>query len=62
MRRFGKTAVMLVYKEGSHLVADTPEDKADYVNRQLQWWDHYLLGKPAPAWITDAYGVKPEER
>lgn len=53
---------MLVYKEGSHLVADTPEDKADYVNRQLQWWDHYLLGKPAPAWITDAYGVKPEER
>jgi dipeptidyl aminopeptidase/acylaminoacyl peptidase len=51
-RRLGKNVVFLVYEGENHNVA-RPESQADYHERQLQWFGHYLKGDPAPAWITN---------
>lgn len=55
MRRMEKPHVMLVYADENHGLAKK-ENQIDYQSRQREWFDHYLLGKPAPKWITE--GVK----
>ncbi|MGX5819690.1 prolyl oligopeptidase family serine peptidase [Chitinophaga lutea] len=52
MRRMEKPHVLLVYADENHGLAKK-ENQIDYQQRQREWFDHYLLGKPAPKWITD---------
>ena len=42
----------LVYEGENHNVA-RPESQADYLQRQLEWFGHYLKGEPPAPWITD---------
>jgi dienelactone hydrolase len=51
-RRLGKNVVYLVYPGENHNLAQR-NNQIDYHNRQLEWFDHYLKGKPAAKWITD---------
>jgi hypothetical protein len=41
-----------VYEGENHNVA-RPESQADYLQRQLEWFGHYLKGEPAARWITE---------
>lgn len=52
MRRMEKPHVMLVYADENHGLAKK-ENQIDYQKRQREWFEHYLLGKPAEKWITD---------
>jgi len=52
MRRMEKPFVMLVYADENHNFTKK-ENQIDYQKRQREWFDHYLLGKPAEKWITD---------
>jgi dipeptidyl aminopeptidase/acylaminoacyl peptidase len=52
MRRMEKPHVMLVYADENHGLAKK-ENQIDYQKRQREWFDHYLLDKPAEKWITD---------
>jgi dipeptidyl aminopeptidase/acylaminoacyl peptidase len=52
MRRMQKPFVMLVYADENHNFTKK-ENQIDYQKRQREWFDHYLLGKPAEKWITD---------
>jgi dipeptidyl aminopeptidase/acylaminoacyl peptidase len=63
MRRMEKPHVMLVYADENHGLAKK-ENQIDYQKRQREWFDHFLLGKPAPKWITDgtSYLDKMKER
>ena len=63
MRRMEKPHVMLVYADENHGLAKK-ENQIDYQKRQKEWFDHYLLGKPAEKWITDgiSYLDKMKER
>lgn len=50
-RRLGKEVVMLVYPGADHGLR-REENQVDYQTRILEWFDHYLKGDPAAAWIT----------
>ena len=50
-RRLGKQVIFLVYNGENHSVA-RPESQLDYHKRQLEWFNHYLKGAPAPDWMT----------
>ncbi|WP_276485368.1 alpha/beta hydrolase family protein [Paraflavitalea pollutisoli] len=52
MRRMEKEHVMLVYADENHGLAKK-ENQIDYQQRQREWFDHFLLGKPAAAWIKE---------
>lgn len=51
-RRAGKEVVLLVYPGADHSLR-SEEHQVDYHRRILDWFGHYLKGKPAAAWITD---------
>ena len=52
LRRLGKLCWMLQYDgEGHGLLKQ--ENLRDYTIRQLQFFDHYLKGAPAPKWMTE---------
>ncbi len=51
-RRAGKEVVMLVYPGAGHGLSDESQ-QADYQERILEWFGHYLKGEPAATWITD---------
>lgn len=63
MRRMEKPHVMLVYADENHGLAKK-ENQIDYQKKQREWFDHYLLGKPAEKWITNgvSYLDKMKER
>jgi dipeptidyl aminopeptidase/acylaminoacyl peptidase len=50
MRRLGKPAVLLEYKDEGHGLRRRP-NREDYTKRTLEWWDHFLKGAPAADWI-----------
>lgn len=50
LRRAGKTAWLLEYDNEDHVLSD-PEHVLDFTTRQQQFFDHYLKGAPAPAWM-----------
>jgi len=52
MRRMEKPHIMLVYADENHGLAKK-ENQIDYQKRQKEYFDHYLLGKPAEKWITE---------
>lgn len=49
LRRLKKPVVMIQYKGENHGIAKL-ENKKDYAVRMLEFFDHYLKGKPAPDW------------
>ncbi|MDP2496803.1 MAG: prolyl oligopeptidase family serine peptidase [Candidatus Palauibacterales bacterium] len=51
-RRAGKELVFLVYDGENHGLSREEKNAADYRDRVLTWFDHYLEGEPAPAWIS----------
>jgi len=52
MRRMQKPHIMLVYADENHGLAKK-ENQIDYQRRQKEFFDHYILGKPAEKWITE---------
>ena len=50
--RAGKQFVLLVYPGENHGLRQKA-NQIDYHRRLLQWFDHYLQGEQAPAWITE---------
>jgi dipeptidyl aminopeptidase/acylaminoacyl peptidase len=60
-RRAGKQLVMLVYAGEDHSAREKP-NQIDYHRRILQWFDHYLKGSDAPAWISKGLTVIESEK
>jgi len=58
LRRLGKESVFLHYYDEPHHLRQLA-NRLDYAIKMKEYMDHYLKGKPAPAWITD--GVPYEE-
>ncbi len=52
LRRMGKPVVMLEYKGENHGLVK-PEDMKDYTVRMKEFFDHYLMDKPAPKWWVE---------
>ena len=50
LRRLGKRVWLLEYTDGNHGVFGKSGD--DYALRLRQFFDHYLMGKTAPQWMT----------
>jgi dipeptidyl aminopeptidase/acylaminoacyl peptidase len=60
-RRAGKNVVLVAYAGEDHGLRKKP-NQVDYHHRIQQWFDHYLKGAPAAAWITDGQSVLDRER
>ncbi len=56
LRRLGKPAWLLNYRGEPHWPVKTA-NRADFQTRMAEFFDHYLMGKPMPGWMTD--GVAP---
>lgn len=52
LRRLQKPVVMLEYPGENHGLAKRANQK-DYTVRMKEFFDHFLMGKPAPKWWTD---------
>jgi dipeptidyl-peptidase-4 len=52
LRRLGKPVIMLEYKGENHGLRK-PENMKDYTVRMKEWFDHYLMDKPAPQWMEE---------
>lgn len=50
LRRLQKPVVMLQYKGENHGLVKM-ENRKDYAVRMMEFFDHYLKGKPMPAWL-----------
>lgn len=53
--------VLIVYNDEDHGLRKRP-NQVDYQRRIFEWFDHYLDGKPAPAWITEGTSHLDRER
>jgi acetyl esterase/lipase len=49
LRRMGKPVIMLEYVGENHGL-QKPANQKDYGVRMREFFDHFLMGKPAPAW------------
>jgi dipeptidyl aminopeptidase/acylaminoacyl peptidase len=52
LRQLGKDVIMLEYVGENHGVS-RPVNQRDYATRMGEWFDHYLMGKPAPDWMKN---------
>lgn len=52
LRELGKDVVLLEYVGENHGLS-RPANQKDYALRMMEWFDHFLRGKPAPQWILD---------
>ncbi len=52
MRRAGKDVIFLQYRDEPHHPQKYP-NKLDYTIRMKEYFDHYLRGREAPAWIRE---------
>ncbi len=52
LRELGKEVVLLEYVGENHGLA-RPTNQKDYAVRMMEWFDHFLQGKPAPDWLKD---------
>jgi hypothetical protein len=52
LRRLNKPVVMLQYKGENHGLRQ-PGNMKDYQVRMKEFFDHHLMGKPAPAWLSE---------
>ncbi|NMP17731.1 prolyl oligopeptidase family serine peptidase [Thalassotalea sp. Y01] len=59
MRRLDKEVILLQYEGEPHHLKKYP-NKVDYTIKMMQYFDHYLKGKPAAEWMTqgEAYRDK----
>ena len=51
LRRLGKPAWMLTYNGEAHNLVQR-KNRKDLSVRMLQFFDHFLMGQPAPVWMT----------
>jgi dipeptidyl aminopeptidase/acylaminoacyl peptidase len=51
-RRNGKQVIFLSYPDEPHHLAKK-ENQKDFQVRMKQFFDHYLMGTPAPKWMTE---------
>ncbi|HKW48965.1 MAG TPA: prolyl oligopeptidase family serine peptidase [Gemmatimonadaceae bacterium] len=51
-RRWGKHVILLSYPGEPHHLAKT-ENQKDFQIRMKQFFDHYLMDKPEPKWMSD---------
>jgi dipeptidyl aminopeptidase/acylaminoacyl peptidase len=51
LRRLGKPVWMLTYNGEAHNLVQR-RNRKDLSVRMLQFFDHYLMGQPAPVWMT----------
>ncbi|HUF78533.1 MAG TPA: prolyl oligopeptidase family serine peptidase [Thermoanaerobaculia bacterium] len=59
LRRLGKPAWLLQYRGEGHHLAKYP-NKLDYSIKMREFFDHYLKGAPAPAWMTEGVPYRGE--
>ncbi|MFQ6038789.1 MAG: alpha/beta hydrolase family protein, partial [Candidatus Aminicenantales bacterium] len=52
LRRLQKPVVMLQYKGENHGLRK-PANQKDYTIRMREFFDHHLMGKPAPEWLEE---------
>jgi dipeptidyl aminopeptidase/acylaminoacyl peptidase len=52
LRRMQKPVIMLEYIGENHGLAKRPNQR-DYTERMMEFFDHYLMGAPAPDWMTN---------
>ena len=52
LRRLGNPVVMLQYKGENHGLRK-PANQKDYTRRMREFFDHHLMGKPAPKWLKE---------
>jgi len=52
LRRMQKPVIMLEYLGENHSLARRPNQR-DYTARMLEFFDHYLMGAPAPDWMVN---------
>jgi dipeptidyl aminopeptidase/acylaminoacyl peptidase len=52
LRRLQKPVVLLQYKGENHGLVK-PANRKDYTVRMREFFDHYLMGKPAPSWLRE---------
>jgi len=52
LRRLDKPVILLEYKGENHGLAK-PQNMKDYTVRMKEWFDHYLMDKPAPKWMEE---------
>ena len=52
LRRLQKPVILLEYKGENHGLRK-PENMKDYTVRMKEYFDYYLMDKPAPKWLTD---------
>ncbi len=60
-RRAGRNVVLLQYGGEDHGLRKKP-NQVDYHHRIFEWFDHYLKGEPAAAWITGGERYLDRER
>ncbi len=60
-RRAKKNVVLLVYQGEDHGLRKKA-DQVDYQHRIFAWFDHYLKGEPAPAWIMEGQSYLDHQR
>ena len=51
LRRMQKPVIMLEYIGENHSLAKRPNQR-DYTVRMMEYFDHYLMGAPAPDWMV----------
>jgi dipeptidyl aminopeptidase/acylaminoacyl peptidase len=51
LRRLGKPVIMLEYTGENHNLRK-PANQRDYTVRMKEYFDHHLMGTPAPDWMT----------
>jgi len=51
-RRWNKEVIFLSYPNEPHHLA-IKENQKDFQIRMKQFFDHYLMDKPAPKWMTE---------
>jgi dipeptidyl aminopeptidase/acylaminoacyl peptidase len=56
-----KQLVMLVYDGENHSLAKKP-NQVDYHWRVREWFGHYVLGEPAPKWMTEGTSFLAREK
>jgi dipeptidyl aminopeptidase/acylaminoacyl peptidase len=54
-RQNGKQVILLSYPGEAHNLTNRDNQK-DFTIRMKQFFDHYLMDKPAPKWMTDGLG------
>ena len=52
LRRMGKSVIMLEYLGENHGLRK-PANQRDYTARMKEFFDHYLMGAPAPDWMVN---------